>query len=238
MKRRYVALVLYLSEWLDFQRLFPEAARYLRKKIAPGATQVDNLVKELAAQPADKDIPRSFEQKQRGQVAVLSALLIMIFVMLAAGLVDAYTLQEARNWGYQAAQQAALAGVSQGRDWASLNPPPCTGGPAPIRLTSSTAQNAATTLLQQEMALRGISGYTYDVRVFPDYAGGSVSGYPPLATRLGAGRGNWSSGEPAVGVYLSFPVSTFLLSFVGRPTVQVNVFASASVHQPEGACTP
>jgi len=29
-----------------------------------------------------------------------------------------------------------------------------------------------------------------------------------------------------------------LLSFVGRPTVQINVFASAGVQQPEGACTP
>jgi len=44
--------------------------------------------------------------------------------------------------------------------------------------------------------------------------------------------------EPAVGVYLSFPASTFLLSFVGRPTVQIEVFASAAVHQPVGACAP
>ena len=238
MNRRYVALVLYLSEWLDFQRLFPEAAGYLRKKIAPSATQVDNLVKELAAQPGDKGISRLFEQKQRGQVAVLAALLIMVFVLLAAGLVDGYLLLEARNWGYQAAQQAALAGVSQGRDWDSLFPPPCVGEPAPIRLASSTAQDAATSLLQQEMDLRGVSSYSYDVRVLPDYNGGSISGYPPAAVRLGAGRGNWSSSEPAVGVYLSFPVSTFLLSFVGRPTVQVSVFASAGVHQPDGACTP
>ena len=254
MKRRYVALALYLSEWLDFQRLFPEAASYLRKKIATGATQVNNLVEELAAQPTDHGsqeryhggsqgcrdgISKLFERRQRGQVAVLSALLIMIFVMLAAGLVDAYVLLEARNWGYQAAQQAALSGISNGRDWAALNPPPCTGGPPPIRLVESTAQSAAVSLLQQEMSLRGISGYSYDVRVLPDYGGGTVSGYPPLPTRLGAGRGNWSSDEPAVGVYLSFPVETFLLPFVGRPaTVQVNVFASASVHQPSGACTP
>jgi len=152
--------------------------------------------------------------------------------------VDGYLLMEARNWGYQAAQQAALAGVSQGRDWESLASPPCAGGPAPIHLDASTAQKAATNLLQQEMSLRGIVDFTSDVRVLPDYEGGSISGYPPAAVRLGAGRSNWSSSEPAVGVYLSFPVNTFLLSFVGRPTVQINVFASAGVHQPDGACTP
>jgi hypothetical protein len=169
---------------------------------------------------------------------VIAAILIMLFVLLAAALVDGYMLLEARNWGYQAAQQAALAGVSAGRDWTRLNKLVCTGGPQPIGLVSSTAQNAAVSLLQQEMALRGINGYTYDVRVLPDYDGGSISGYPPVAVRLGAGRGSWVSDEPAVGVYLSFPVNTFLLSFVGRPVVQVNVFAAAGVRQPDGACSP
>ncbi len=173
-----------------------------------------------------------------GQIAVLGALLITVFVLLAATLVDGYSLLEARNWGYQAAQQAALAGVSAGRDWTSLNKQVCTGGPQPIRLISATTWNATVSLLQQELGLRGIGSYSYDVRVLPDYGGGSVSGYPPQTVRLGAGRGYWSSSEPAVGVYLSFPVNTFLLSFIGRQTVQVNVFAAASVHQPDGACSP
>jgi hypothetical protein len=182
---------------------------------------------------------RLFSRKESGQVAVQAVLLVLLFFLLATGLVDGYLLLEARNWGYQAAQQAALAGVSQGRDWANLASPPCLGGPVPIRLVSSTAQQVATTLLKQEMALRGMtSGYTYDIRVLPDYEGGTVSGYPPIPVRLGAGRGTWSSQEPAVGVSLSFPVSTFLLSFVGRPTVQIVVFASSAVHQPKGACTP
>ena len=181
---------------------------------------------------------RLLSSRQRGQVAVQAALLIMLFVLLASALVDAYTLLEARNWGYQAAQQAALAGVSKGRDWDSVSSPPCTGGPAPISLYSITAESAAVALLEQEMALRGIADYTYDIRVLPDYFGGAIAGFPPATVRLGNGRGNWSSAEPAVGVYLSFPVSTFLLSFVGRPTVQIHVFASAGVVQPEGACTP
>ena len=179
-----------------------------------------------------------FRRCERGQVAVQAVLLILLFFLLATALVDVYSMLEARNWGYQVAQQAALAGVSQGRDWNSLATPPCTGGPAPIGLVSSTARSGSINILQQEMTLRGISSYSYDVRVLPDYDGGTVSGYPPIPVRLGASRGRWSSAEPAVGVYLSFPVSTFLMSFVGRQTVQINVFASAGVHQPDGACTP
>jgi hypothetical protein len=176
--------------------------------------------------------------RQRGQVAVQAAVLILLFVLLASALVDTYTLLEARLWGYQAAQQAALAGVSQGRDWEGLSSPPCTGGPAPIGLVAASAQSAASTLLDQELALRGVTGYSFDIRVLPDITGGAVTGFPPSSVRLGNGRGSWTSNEPAVGVYLSFPVSTFLLSFVGRPTVQIHVFASAGVVQPEGACVP
>ena len=181
---------------------------------------------------------RLLPSRQRGQVAAQAALLIMLFVLLASALVEAYTLLEARNWGYQAAQQAALAGVSKGRDWASVTSPPCTDGPAPISLAPAAAQNAASTLLEQELALRGVTGYSYDIRVLPDISGGAIAGFPPATVRLGNGRGSWTSAEPAVGVYLSFPVSTFLLSFVGRPTVQIHVFASAGVVQPEGACIP
>lgn len=175
---------------------------------------------------------------ERGQIIVPALVIILLFILLSAGLIDVYQLLEARNWGYEAAQQAALAGVSAGRDWNSLASPPCTGGPAPISLVASTAQNTTIQFLQQEMNLRGVRGYTYDVRVLPGYSGGTIPGFPPSPTRLGAGLGNWSSPEPAVGVYITFPVSTFLMSFVGRPTVQINVFASAGVHQPDGHCTP
>ncbi len=238
--KKYVTLVLHLHEWLEFQQMFPEAGIFLYKKVADDATEVDNLVKDLAAQQPNVSgrQVRFLERKQRGQVAVFGAVLIMLFVLLAAVLIDAYALSEARNWGYRAAQQSALSGISSGRDWASLDPLPCAGGPPPMRLVSATAQSAAVSLLQQEMTLRGVSNYSYDVRVLPDYGGGSIAGYPPLPTRLGAGRGNWTSNEPAVGVYLSFPVSTFLMSFIGRPTVQISVFASAGVDQPDGACTP
>lgn len=181
---------------------------------------------------------RLFSRKERGQVAVQAVLLVLVFFLLASALVDANSLLEARNWGYQVAQQAALAGVSQGRDWSGLKSPLCTGGPVPIQLDEEAAKAAATFFLQQEMNQRGIYFYDSDIRILPNYDGGTISGYSPVPVRLGEGRGNWNAAQPSVGVYLSFPVATFLLSFVGRPIVQINVFASASVHQPEGACIP
>ena len=87
------------------------------------------------------------DKVERGQIAVSFVVLVMLFFLLAAALVDAYSLLEARNWGYQAAQQAALAGVSQGRDWSGLVSPPCTGGPAPIQLDGATAVTSATLFL-------------------------------------------------------------------------------------------
>ena len=134
-----------------------------------------------------------FSRRERGQVAVLAVLLVLLFFLLASALVDAYALLEARNWGYQAAQQAALAGVSQGRDWSSLATPPCSGGPAPIHLNQTTAGQAAEDMLQQEMGLRGIRVYSADIRILPGYTGGTVSGFPPIPVRLGAARGTWSS---------------------------------------------
>ena len=181
----------------------------------------------------------NLRNSERGQVTILSLLFLLTFVLLAAALVDIYTIFEARDWGYQVAQQASLAGVSVGRDWSSVTIPggSCVG-PGPVTLKTTTAQNTAVDYLNREMALRGLSTYTYDVRVLPDYEGGSMSGYPPASVRLGRGLGNWSTDEPAVAVYLSFPVSTFLLSLVGRPTVQLHTFASAAVGQPASVCPP
>jgi len=159
--------------------------------------------------------------------------------MIAAALVDVYMLLEARNWGYQVAQQAALAGVSIGRDWSGVTV--STGdcdGPAPVTLKTTVSQNVAVQYVTAAAEYRDLDTYTFDVRVIDDVEGGTLRGYPPRSIRLGSGLGNWSSNEPAVGVYFSFPVSTFLLSLVGQPTVQVNSFASAAVAQPENVCLP
>jgi hypothetical protein len=163
-------------------------------------------------------------QDRRGQSVVWGFLCMLIFVAVSAGLVDIYRLYAARNWAYSVAQEAALTGVSQGRDWGSMT----SGG---IRLNTTTAKSAAQNLVLSELAARGITGYVMDVRILPDLAGGVVSGYPPGPVRLGSGMGNWSSSEPAVGVYLEVPVGWTLLDMLNIPAKTVRVFAAAGVAQ-------
>ncbi|MFQ5886941.1 MAG: hypothetical protein ACE5II_06880, partial [Anaerolineae bacterium] len=56
--------------------------------------------------------------KERGQASVAGIMATLIFILITAGLVDLYRLQEVRSWAYQAASDAALAGVGSGRDYA------------------------------------------------------------------------------------------------------------------------
>jgi hypothetical protein len=118
-----------------------------------------------------------------------------------------------------------MVGASRGRDWSSI-----TGG-GDIRLNSTIAQTEAQKLIAAEMAARGISQYVMDVRVLSDAAGGNISGYPPRSVRLGTGLGNWSSNEPAVGVYLEVPVSWVMLDMLNSQVKTVRVFAAAGVAQ-------
>ncbi len=173
-------------------------------------------------------------KKESGQIAVLIVVLAMLFTGLAGALIDVYVLLEARNWAYQAAQQAALVGVSKGREWSGITSE--RGCLEPMTLNAGTARSEAESLLQKEMNLRGISDYDHEVRVLPGAVGGSISGFPPETVRLGEGRGGWSMSEPSVGIYLSFPVQTFLMSFFGRPQVQIDIFAAGSIHQPANVC--
>jgi hypothetical protein len=180
---------------------------------------------------------------------------ILLFILAAAVLVDVYQLEEARNWGYRVAQQAALAGASEGRDWSFFQPtvdplaltptpsdPPC-ADPGRIQLITSQASDAADEMLNYEMSARGFSTrtaapsnlpgtYYADVQVLPDPEGGSIAGFPPKPVRLGEDRGYWITDNPAVGVYLTFPVYTFFMSFVGRNSVTISVFAAAEASQP------
>ena len=175
-----------------------------------------------------------FVKDEHGQIASLVAVLSMLFIGVAVALIDVYVLLEARNWGYQAAQQAALVGISKGRKWSGITTN--RGCLEPMTLNAGTARTEAESLLLQEMNLRGITNYDHEVRVLPDAAGGSISGFPPETVRLGEGRGGWSRSDPSVGVYLSFPVGTFLMPFFGRPQVQIDVFAASSIHQPANVC--
>jgi hypothetical protein len=187
---------------------------------------------------------------RRGQILVLGVVIFFLFFLVATVLVDVYTLFEARNWGYRVAQQAALAGAAgTSTKWVIYQPTatvdPSTDTPTPgapgcinpvwIELLSSEAYDAAEAALFQEMGARGYSfpgGYEYDIRVLPDHDGGTVANYPTIGVRLGESRGDWSADNPAVGVYISFHVDTFLLSAVGIAPGDIHVFASAEAAQP------
>jgi hypothetical protein len=170
-------------------------------------------------------------RSESGQAVILGLFMLLVFITLAVVFVDGYALVEARNWGYQVAQQAALAGVSAGRDWASSEN-------GCLELDETIARDQTEWILGSELALRGITGYTYEVRVLPEASGGSYSDFPPQTVRLGEARGGWTEQAPSVGVFLTFPMNTFLMSFVGRSTVPIAVFAAASVAEPAGVCKP
>jgi len=192
----------------------------------------------------------------RGQVLVLAVVIILLFIFSTTALIDVYHLEEARNWGYQVAQEAAMAGASYSSSetrWIFFQPPvdPLADTPTPrpdgcmdslpIQLNGPDALSAATDMLTYEMNLRGFvhpGNYDYEIRVLPDFNGGTADNFPPVPVRLGASRGNWSAAHAAVGVYISFRVSTFMMSIVGRSTVQVHVFAAAEVAPPLECPTP
>ena len=166
--------------------------------------------------------------ERKGQAAVFGLFLILVFILIAAVAADLYYLFEVRNWAYSAAQSAALIGVSEGRDWGSVT---ATGQMA---LDPVTAYNSAASVLALEMASRNyiLGDYTYDVRVLSDPGGGFIGGYPPRQVRLENGGLDWSSPEPAVGVYMEIPVDMLLLDIFVGDIKEVYVFAAAGVNQP------
>lgn len=163
--------------------------------------------------------------ERKAQSAVWGLLSILVLVVLAGGLVDIYRLYAARNWAYSVAQEAALAGASRGRDWNTvLN----TGL---IQLDEAVASNSALTVITSAMQARGIPTYVVSIRVLSDPFGGTLPGFPPRPVRLGESLGDWSSNEPAVGVYLEVPVQWTILDLFGIDLKTVRVFASAGVAQ-------
>lgn len=160
---------------------------------------------------------------RRAQSAVWGFLGMLVFIALASGLVDIYRLYAARNWAYSVAQEAAMAGASRGRDWSSLM---VDGN---VRLDPDVSSAQAQAVIVSAMNDREIVGYVRDVRVLPEPGGGSIAGYPPQPVRLASGAGNWSSNEPAVGVYLEIPVNWLMLDMLNLNEKTVRVFAAAGV---------
>ena len=160
---------------------------------------------------------------RRAQSVVWGFLGILLCIATASGLVDIYRLYAARNWAYNVAQEAAMAGASRGRDWSSLV------ADGNLRLDPNVSSMQAQAVIDSAMSSRGITAYIKDVRVLADPGGGSIAGYPPRPVRLAGGAGNWSSSEPAVGVYLEVPVNWLMLDMLNLDEKTVRVFAAAGV---------
>ncbi|MBI9049986.1 MAG: Tad domain-containing protein [Anaerolineaceae bacterium] len=162
---------------------------------------------------------------RKAQSAVWGLLSILVLVIITGGLVDIYRLYAARNWAYSVAQEAALAGASRGREWNTM----LTSGT--VRLDEDVASEAAQEIVQSAMHMRGITGYQVSIHVLPDPSGGTIAGFPPRPVRLGEDLSDWSSDEPAVGVYLEVPVQWTILNSFGINQKEVRVFAAAGVAQ-------
>lgn len=167
---------------------------------------------------------RKHFQDEHGQAAALAALLVLLLAVLAGGMVDLYRLQETRNWVYRAAEAAALAGVAVGRDFGEYV------DSGQVRVDPTLALAAAEETLQMALAWRGATNAVYEIRVL-EY-GGATPGFPPVARADLWQAGDWTSDEPAVGVYLEVPVETMLLGLVaGDGSVRVHAFAAAGVYR-------
>ena len=158
----------------------------------------------------------------RGAAALWGAMASLVLILAAAGVLDAYRLSTTRDWAYQVASDAALRGVSRGRDFASL-----TGGGV-MKLDEGAAVYEAMSAASAALAEKGVSSYVLDARALPQ--GGTIYGFPPVARASQSGETNWSSTEPAVGVYLEVPVSVVFFGWVnGARTVPVHAFGAAGL---------
>ncbi len=191
-------------------------------------------------------------KEEKGQVALLGILIIMVFVMLFIGMTDVYRLLEMRSWAYQASQRAAADGVATGiqinnavRATSLGDVVPCVGS---VNLNATTAETQAKATMNSYLADRASSfgGTTTLVVAARNDSSSPVvftdqpaRGYPdnPARDRFLASVGtSWTATEPSVMVAGVIPVKTFLGAFVGLPTVDITYFSVTSIHQPSNLC--
>jgi hypothetical protein len=115
---------------------------------------------------------------RRGQEAVSEFMAVIVRVLVVAGITDLLRLQVARQHLEQVAYEAALRGVSRGRDWGYA------GSTGMMRLSSGTAYVEAQSYMTTEMAHLGLTGYTYQIQVLPNPTGGTQPNLRPRAVHL------------------------------------------------------
>lgn len=171
--------------------------------------------------------PRTWQRDARGNASIAGLFLVLIVSVLAGALVDVYRLQDVRTFAYSVANDAALRGVSRGRDWAQFT---ATGE---MSLDPYRATDTAQETLEVLMAARGLPQFQYQIGVIPDPAGGSFTLPPACVARASLwGSTTWTETRPAVGVCLQIGVPTILFGLVnGGQPITVNAFAAAGVSE-------
>ncbi len=158
----------------------------------------------------------------RGAAALWGAMASLVLILVAAAVLDEYRLSTTRDWAYQVASDAALRGVSRGRDFASLT------GTGVMKLDEGAAVYEAMSAASAALAEKGVSSYVLDARALPQ--GGTIYGFPPVARASQSGETDWSSTEPAVSVYLEVPVPVAFFGWVnGARSEPVHAFAAAGL---------
>jgi hypothetical protein len=159
-----------------------------------------------------------FFSAQRGSGLAYGALATALVILLVGALYDVYATYQYRTWGYQAAGEAARMGTLQGTglDYAA----------GTVSLDPAAAQGTAEAFLAAALARRGITAYSYDVRVITAPAGGTIAGFPPMP-QANLDGGDMRLAGPGVGVYLEFAAPTAWLGLLNRHAYQVHVFSAA-----------
>jgi len=167
------------------------------------------------------------KQNEEGQTTVAAMLAVLLLVVLAAGGVELARLYSLRLWAYRAAETAAVAGASLGRDYAAYV------DQGEIGLETAIAFEAAEETLRQALDSKGVSAVAnYDIRVHPQDLPGLYPGFPPVE-HAGMVPGDWAPTAPGVGVYLELRIVPIMYGWInGNAAIPLRVFAAASVVTP------
>ncbi len=167
-------------------------------------------------------------QDTRGYAVVWGLLLTSLFILMAGAVYDVYMAYHYRTWGYEVVSEAARRGVIEGAEW----PPQNFYFTGELHLQPNEASTKAASFLKDALSRRGITDYSYDIRVLPT-GGGTVPNFPPVLRAAQDGQYMHLNG-PGVGVYLEFSYPTVWLGVLSRGEYRIHVFAAAEMREVVG----
>ncbi len=168
---------------------------------------------------------RASLKDEQGNASIAGLFFTLILMVLAAAIEDIYRIQDTRTFAYSAANDAALRGVSFGRDWNRYM------NEGTMSLDPYVATDATQNALENVMAARGIVNFRYQIGVIPNPGGGTFNLPAPCVAHASQWDTTmWTETRPAVGVCVQIPVPTILFGLInGNQPITVNAFAAAGV---------